>query len=79
MKPRSLTLSTLYFQALAILICLGLLGFILYEPQIEGRNADATFFEIYFNDSFLVYAYSSSTLIFVVLYQIYKNIRIYST
>jgi hypothetical protein len=44
----------------------------LWEPHIEGRNAHATLFEIYFNDPFLAYAYIASIPFFVALYQAFK-------
>jgi hypothetical protein len=44
----------------------------LWEPHIEGRNAHATLFEIYFNDPFLAYAYIASISFFVALYQAFK-------
>ena len=46
--------------------------FLLWEPQLEGRNAQATLFEIYFKDPFLTYAYIGSTFFFAALYQIFK-------
>ncbi len=44
----------------------------LWEPHLEGRNAHATLFEIYFKDPFLAYAYLSSIPFFVALYQAFK-------
>ena len=44
----------------------------LWEPHIEGRNAHATLFEIYFKDPFLAYAYIASIPFFVALYQAFK-------
>ena len=44
----------------------------LWEPHIEGRNAHATLFEIYFKDPFLAFAYLASTPFFVALYQAFK-------
>jgi hypothetical protein len=45
---------------------------LLWEPHIEGRNAHSTFFEIYFKDPFLAYAYIASIPLFVTLYQTFK-------
>jgi len=45
---------------------------VLWEPQIEGRNAHATLFEVYFKDPFLAYAYLASTPFFPALYQAFK-------
>lgn len=44
----------------------------LWEPHIEGRNAHATLFEIYFKDPFLAYAYVASVPFFVALYQAFN-------
>src|SRR3970282_1515353 len=44
----------------------------LWEPHIEGRNAHATLFEIYFKDPFLAYAYIASIAFFTALYQAFK-------
>lgn len=64
--------STILLQAVVVLIGIGALALILWEPQIEGRNAHATQFEIYFNDPFLAYAYTASIFFFVALYQAFK-------
>lgn len=48
------------------------LAFLLWEPHLEGRNAHATVFEIYFKDPFLAYAYLASLPFFVGLQQAYK-------
>jgi hypothetical protein len=55
-----------------VLIGIGTLALLLWEPHIEGRNAHATLFEIYFNDPFLAYAYIASLPFFVALYQAFK-------
>ena len=42
----------------------------LLEPRVEGRNAHATNFEIYFKDPFLAYVYVASIPFFVAgMYQ----------
>jgi hypothetical protein len=51
------------------LIGIGALAFLLCEPRLEGRNAHATNFEIYFKDPVLAYAYLGSISFFVGLYQ----------
>lgn len=51
---------------------IGALALLLWEPQIEGRNAHATFFQIYFNDPFLAYAYIASIPLFLALYGTFK-------
>jgi hypothetical protein len=64
--------STIFLQMVVVLIGLGALAFLLGEPRIEGRNAHATNFEIYFKDPFLAYAYAASVPFFVALYQAFK-------
>ena len=64
--------STLFLQVVIVLIGLGTLALMLWEPHIEGRNAHSTVFEIYFNDPFLAYAYIASIPFFVALYQAFK-------
>jgi hypothetical protein len=60
--------STVFLQAVIVLIGIGALTFLLWEPRVEGRNAHATNFEIYFKDPFLAYAYLGSISFFVGLY-----------
>jgi len=55
-----------------VLIGIGALAFMLWEPHIEGRNAHATLSEIYFNDPFLAYAYTASIAFFMALHQAFK-------
>jgi hypothetical protein len=55
-----------------VLIGIGALALMLWEPHIEGRNAHATLYQIYFNDPFLAYAYIASIPFFVALYQGFK-------
>src|SRR5690348_18404142 len=61
--------STIFLQIVLVLIGIGGLAVLLWEPQIEGRNVHATLFEIYFRDPFLAYAYIASIPFFVALYQ----------
>ena len=67
MKP-----ATSFLQLVVVLIGIGALAVLLWEPHIEGRNAHATLFEIYFKDPFLTYAYIASIPFFVALYQAFK-------
>jgi hypothetical protein len=64
--------STLFLQAVIVLIGIGALVFLLWEPHLEGRNAHATVFQVYFNDPFLAYAYIASVSFFVALFQALK-------
>ena len=64
--------STVFLQVVVVLIGIGALALMLWEPHIEGRNAHATVFEVYFKDPFLAYAYIASIPFFVALYQAFK-------
>lgn len=64
--------STIFLQVVIVLIGISALAFMLWEPHIEGRNINATLFQIYFNDPFLIYAYTASIAFFVALYQAVK-------
>jgi hypothetical protein len=64
--------STIFLQAVVVLIGIGGLAFLLGEPHVEGRNAHASLFEIYFQDRFLAYAYLASVPFFAALYQAFK-------
>ncbi len=55
-----------------MLIGIGALALMLWEPHIEGRNAHATLFQIYFNDPFLAYAYVASTPFFIGLFKTFR-------
>lgn len=64
--------STLFLQAVIVLIGIVALVLMLLEPQLEGRNAHASLFEVYLNDPFLAYAYIGSIPFFVALFQAFK-------
>lgn len=64
--------ATMFLQAVIVLIGLGICAALLWEPQLEGRNAHATQFEIYFKDPFLAYLYLSSLPFFYALYEAWK-------
>ena len=64
--------SIVFLQVVIVLIGIGALAFLLWEPRVEGRNANATFFQIYFKDPFLAYAYVGSIAFFVALYKAFK-------
>lgn len=63
--------TTRFLQFVIVLIGIIGLGLMLWEPHLEGRNAQATLFQVYFNDPFLAYAYIASIPVFVALYQAY--------
>lgn len=64
--------STIFLQVVIVLIGIGALALMLWEPHLEGRNVNATLFEIYFKDPFLAYAYTASIAFFIALYQAFK-------
>jgi hypothetical protein len=64
--------STIFLQVVIVLIGIGALALLLWEPHIEGRNAHATNFEIYFKDPFLALVYIGSIPFFAALYQAFK-------
>lgn len=64
--------STIFLQVVIVLLGVGVFAFLLWEPQVEGRNVNATQFEIYFKDPFLAYIYVASVPFFVGLYQAIK-------
>jgi Protein of unknown function (DUF2975) len=64
--------STVFLQIVIVLFGLSVLALLLWEPQIEGVNAHATNFEIYFKDPFLALVYAGSIPFFIALYQAFK-------
>src|ERR1044072_5713831 len=64
--------SILFLRAVLVLIGVGALALLLWEPHTEGRTAHATAFQIYFKDPFLAYVYVASIALFVGLYQAFK-------
>jgi hypothetical protein len=64
--------STIFLQVVIVLFGVGVFTFLLWEPQLEGRNANATQFEIYFKDPALAYIYLASVPFFVGLYQAFR-------
>ena len=63
---------TIFLQIVIVLLGIGSLALLLWEPQIEGRNTHATNFEIYFKDPFLALVYLGSVPFFAALYQAFK-------
>jgi hypothetical protein len=61
--------STIFLQVVIVALGIGVLAFMLWEPHLEGRNVNATLFEIYFKDPFLAYVYIGSIPFFIALYQ----------
>jgi hypothetical protein len=68
MNPRT----ALLLQIAIVLLGSAVLVFLLWEPHLEGRNAHATPFEVYFHDPFLAYVYVGSIPFFAALYQAFQ-------
>ena len=64
--------STVFLKLVLVLIGIGTIALLLWEPHLEGRNVNATLFEMYFKDPFLAYIYMGSIPFFVALYQAFK-------
>jgi len=63
---------SVFLRAVLVLIGIGAVALLLWEPHLEGRNVHATPFEIYFKYPFLAYAYIASIPFFVGLYHAFK-------
>ena len=61
--------SILFLRAVILLVGVGVLAGLLWEPQVEGRNVHADQVTIYFRDPFLAYVYVGSLPFFFGLYQ----------
>lgn len=62
----------IFLKILIVLIGIGAIIFMLWEPHIEGRNVNATLYKIYFKDPFLAYAYIASIPFFIALHRTFK-------
>ncbi|MGA1237128.1 MAG: DUF2975 domain-containing protein [Limisphaerales bacterium] len=69
MKKRSVVAASIFLRLVVVFLGLGALAFLLWEPHVEGRNANAGLVDIYFRDPLLAYAYVGSIPFFVGLYQ----------
>ncbi|MBK6766636.1 MAG: DUF2975 domain-containing protein [bacterium] len=63
--------STIFLQIVIVLVGMSALVFLLWEPQVEGVNANATNFEIY-TDPFILLVYAGSLPFFFALFQAFK-------
>lgn len=62
--------STIFLQAVIVLIGIGALVLLLWMPRVEGVNANATTLsQIYFDDPFLMLVYAGSIPFFIALYK----------
>lgn len=64
--------STVFLQVIIVLIGVGALALMLWEPHLEGRNRHATAFQVYFQDPMLAYMYVGSIPFFMALYHGFK-------
>ena len=64
--------STIFLQLVVVLIGAVALALLLWEPHLEGRNANATLFQIYFQDPLLALVYIGSIPFFMALYQTFR-------
>lgn len=65
--------SIVLLQVVIVALGIAVLAALLYEPTVEGVNANATsLYEIYLDDPFLAYIYFSFIAVFVGLYQAFK-------
>ena len=64
--------STIFLKIVVVLIGVGVLIFLLWEPWVEGVNKDADFVHVYFDDPFLAYVYLASVPFFFALFQAFK-------
>lgn len=65
--------SALFLQIVIVLIGIGALVLLLWEPHLEGVNANATSLaQIYLDDPFLMLVYAGAIPFFVALYQAFN-------
>ena len=63
-------ISTIFLQIVIVALGIGALALLLWEPRVEGVNANATtLYQIYFDDPFLALVYAGSIPFFTALYQ----------
>ena len=64
-------ISTVFLQAVIVLIGIVAIAILLWFPLTEGRAANLDLFSIYF-DPFILYGYAASIAFFVALYKAFK-------
>lgn len=65
--------SIVFLQVVVVLIGIGAAALLLWEPHVEGVNANATTLaQIYFDDPFLMLVYVGSIAFFIGLYKAFK-------
>ena len=64
-------ISTIFLQAVIVLISIVALAILIWFPLTEGRATNLDLFSIYF-DPFILYGYATSIAFFVALYKTFK-------
>lgn len=64
--------STAFLRVVIVLVGIVVFAVLVFEPHVEGRNADATLGEIYLHDPFLLFVYLGSIPFFVALFHAFK-------
>lgn len=64
--------ATYFLQFLTGLFGIGILAFLIWEPQVEGRNVGKVWYEIYFQDPFLAFVYMGSIPCFVGVFKVFQ-------
>lgn len=67
--------STLFLKVVLLLIAIGVLVWLIWFPQTEGRAAHLNLISIY-SDPFIIYGYIASIPFFVGLYQAFKLLNL---
>ncbi|MFM1877722.1 MAG: hypothetical protein RLZZ241_588 [Bacteroidota bacterium] len=62
----------LFLKFVLLLLAIGVLCFLIWEPQVEGRNIGKDWIEIYFQDPFLAFVYLGSIPFFAGVYKGYQ-------
>ncbi|MDR2887482.1 MAG: DUF2975 domain-containing protein [Bacteroidales bacterium] len=64
-------ISTVFLQAVIVLISITALAILIWVPLTEGRATNLDLFSIY-SDPFILYGYAASVAFFVALYKAFK-------
>src|SRR6185436_6212526 len=67
--------STLFLKVVLLLIAIGVLAWLLWFPQTEGRAANLDLISIY-TDPFIIFGFIASIPFFVGLYQAFKLLNL---
>ncbi|QHT71915.1 DUF2975 domain-containing protein [Rhodocytophaga rosea] len=67
-------ISTLFLQAVIVLVGIVALAILIRFPLIEGRAANLDLLSIY-ADPFIIYGYAASIAFFVALYKVFRLLR----